>query len=73
MNKWTYKIGVEAAYRRSALRFITAFRTVLTDEAVMIAVMMPLGLVVDVERKKRDMGRGIDLSNPVQLADDAME
>ena len=29
--------------------------------------------VVDIKRRKRDTRRGIDLSNPVQLVDDAME
>ena len=67
MIKRTYRIGVEEAYRRSALRDISAFRTVLTDAAVMVAV----GLVVDVEMRKRDTRRDMDLSNPVQLVDDA--
>ena len=34
MNKRTYRTGIEAAYRRSALRVISAFRRVLTDAAV---------------------------------------
>ena len=64
-------MGIETAFRRSALRVISAFITVST---AVIKGMMPLGLVVDVERRKRDTRRGIDLSNPVQLVDDdAME
>ena len=48
MNKRNYRIGIEAAYRRSVLRVI------LTDAAVVIAeMMMSLTLVVDVEMRKR--------------------
>ena len=36
MNKRTYIIGIEAVYRRSALRVTFAFRTVLTDAAVVV-------------------------------------
>ena len=39
----------KAAYRRYGLRVISAFRTVYTDAAVVIAVIMPLKQVVDVE------------------------
>ena len=35
--------------------------------------MMPLRLVVNVGRSKHDTRRGIDLSNPVQLVDDAVD
>ena len=65
--------GMDAAYRRSALRVISAFRTVSTDAAVVIAGMMPLRLVVDIERRKHDSRRGTDLPNPVQIEDDAMD
>ena len=52
MNKRTYRTVIEAAYRRSALRAISAFRTVSTDAAVVIAGMMPLGLVVEYAMEK---------------------
>ena len=52
---------MDAAYRRSALRVISAFRTVSTDAAVVI------------ERRKHDSRRGTDLPNPVQIEDDAMD
>ena len=71
MNKMIYRIGIEAAYRSSVLRVISAFRTVLTDAALVIAGMVSLALIV--ERRKRNTRRGIDLSNPVQLVDDAMK
>ena len=48
---------MKAAYRRSGLSVISAFRTV-----------MPLKLVVNVDRR-----RGTHLSKPVQLIDDAMD
>ena len=41
--------------------------------AVVIAEMMPLRLVVDIERRKYDTRRGIDLSNPVQRVNDVMD
>ena len=50
--KRTYTIGIEETYRRSVLRVISAFRTVSTDTAVVITEMMPLKLVVVVERRK---------------------
>ena len=37
---------------------------VSTDAAVVIAVMMPLKLVVDVEKKKHDTRRGTNPSSP---------
>ena len=46
---------MDAAYSRSALRLKSAFRTMSTDAAVLIA------------------WRGTDLSNPVQIEDDAMD
>ena len=57
----------------AALRVIFAFRTVSTDASVVISGIMPLGLVVDVEKRKRGTRQGIDISNPVQLVEDAME
>ena len=42
------------------------------DAAVVIAEMMPLKLVLDIERRKHNTWRGIDLSNPLQIVDDAM-
>ena len=39
----------------------------------MIAGMMTLWLVVDIKRRNHDTRRDIDLSNPVQLVDNAME
>ena len=66
-------MGIEAAYRRSAFGVISAFRTVSTDAVVVIAGMMSLQLVVNVERRRRHTRRGTDLSNSVQLVEDAME
>ena len=40
MDKTTHRTGIEAAYRRSALRIIFAFRMVPTIAAVVIAGMM---------------------------------
>ena len=40
---------------------------------MVIAGMMPLKLVADTEKRKHDTRRGIDLSNPVQIVDDAMD
>ena len=57
MNKTIYRIEIEAAYRKSALKFISAFRTVSTGASVVIAGMMPLGLIVDVKKRKRDTRR----------------
>ena len=34
VKKRTYRIGIDAAYRKSALRLISAFYTVSTDAAV---------------------------------------
>ena len=67
MGRMTHSIGTEAPYRISSRRVISAFRTVSADAAVVITGMMTLKLVVDVERRKRD------LSNNVQLVEDAME
>ena len=71
LGPWT-RTGIETAYRRTALRVITAFRTVSTNAAVVIVGMMPLRLL-DLKRKKHDTIRGIDLSNSVELANDAMD
>ena len=73
MHMRTYRIRIEAAYKRSALRVISAFRTVSADATVVIAGMLPLGLVVDLERKKSNTRQGADLLNPVQLVDETME
>ena len=72
MDKRSYRTRMYAAYRRSALRVISAFRTASTDAAVAFAGMMLLRLVVDIEKRKHDIRRGTDLSNPVQIEDDAM-
>ena len=45
---------------------------VSTDAAVVIAGMMPLRLIVEVDRRKCDRMRGIDLSNPVKLVEDVI-
>ena len=45
----------------------------ITDAAVLIAGMMPMGLVVYVERRKRDTWQGLDISKPVQQVDDAID
>ena len=46
MDKWTYRAGIEAAYRRSALELISASRTISTDVALVIVGMMPLMLLL---------------------------
>ena len=73
MHRRTYRTGIEVAYRRSALRVKPAFRTESTDAAVVIAGMMLLKLVVDVKRRKLNTRIGMDLSNFVQIVDDAMD
>ena len=60
MAKRAYRIGMDAAYRRSTLRAADA------------VVVMPLKVVVDIERRKYDTRRGKDISNPVQKANYAM-
>ena len=62
---WSYKQDDLQNRIRSGLRVISAFHTVSTDAAVVIAGMMPLKLLVDVKGRKRDTRRGIDLSKPV--------
>ena len=52
IDNWTFKTGIEAAYSRSALSTISAFRTVSSDAG--IAVTMHLKLVVEVEGRKHD-------------------
>ena len=64
-GKRTNRTGIDAAYRRSALRVISPFRTVSTHVVVVIARMMPLKLM-DVERRKHDARRVTDISNPVK-------
>ena len=49
---------------------MSASHTVSSDAAVVIAVMMPLKLIVDVEKRKHNTTSEIDLSNPVQIGDD---
>ena len=73
MDKRTHRTGIGAAQRTSALKVVSAFRTVSTDAVVMIAALIPLRLVVNVERRKPDTRWVIDLSNPVQLLDDSMK
>ena len=72
MDKSPYKSGMNAAYRRSALSVISAFRMVSKNAAVVIAGMMALKLVVDIEKRKHYTRRETNLSNPVQIVDDAM-
>ena len=69
MDKRAYRTRIEAAYRRSAIRVISAFRKVPTKAAGTV----PLRLVVGMERRKRETRRGIDLSNPIQLMEDAVD
>ena len=73
MDKRTYRTRIEAAYRKSAFRVISALHKMSTDAGVVIVGIMPLKLAVDVERRKHDTRRGIHLSNCVQLMDDAMD
>ena len=40
---------------------------------MVIAKMMPLKLLVDIEKANHDTRRGIDLSNPAQIVDVAMD
>ena len=51
MDRRIYKTGIEAAYRGSSLKVLFVFRTVCTDAAMVIAGMMLLRLVVDVEKR----------------------
>ena len=60
-------------HKRSALRVIFAFCMVSTDAAVVIAGIMPLTLVVDIERKQYDTKGGEDLLKSVQIAEDDMD
>ena len=52
MEKKSYRIGVYGAYRRSALRVVSALRTVSMDTALVIAGMLSLRMLVEVGRKK---------------------
>ena len=67
MDKRSYRTGIDAAYRRSAFRVISAFHTVSTDAAMVIAGMVPLKLVVNIERRKHNIRSEIDLSIPDQI------
>ena len=58
MDKRTYKTGMYAAYRRSALKVISAIRTV---SALVFARMMPLKLVGDIEKRKHEKPQKISL------------
>ena len=71
MDKRTYRTGIDAAYRRSALSVLSSFQAVSTDAAVVMTWMIPLKLVVDIKKKKHDTSTGMKLSNPVQIVDDA--
>ena len=52
MDKKSYRIGVDGAYRRSALRVVSVFCTVSTDAALLIAGMMPLRMLVESRKEK---------------------
>ena len=73
MDKRTSRTVIYVACRRSALGVISAFRTVPKDTAVVIEGIMPLKLVMDIESRKHDTRREIDLSNPDQIVDDAKD
>ena len=51
IDKRTYRVGIHAAYRRSTLSVNFAIRMVSTDVALVIAWMMPLKLIVDIDRQ----------------------
>ena len=68
----TYRPGIDAAYKRSSLRVISTLLT-STDAVMVIAGMVPLKLVIDIERRKHDKRKRTDLLNPVQIAEDAMD
>ena len=54
LELWIRGPGIDAAFRRSAFRVIFAFHTVSADAVVLIAGMILLRLVVDIERRKHD-------------------
>ena len=72
MDKSTYRIRVDGVYRRSALRVLSAFRTVSSDAALIIAGMMPLRMLVEVERRKHLTSRTTVPVHPDQVNDDLM-
>ena len=74
-HKWakakkTYRIEVDATYKRSALQVVSAFRTVSTDAALVIAGMMLLRILVEVERRKHLTSWRIGPMHPDQVIDD---
>ena len=73
MDKRIYETGIEATYKRSVLWVISTVLAVFIDAAVVIAGIKLLKLVVDVERRKHDTRRAIDLMNTVHLVDNALE
>ena len=73
MHQRTVRTGIYAAYRRSALRVISAFRTVSTDAVVVIAGMIHLKLVEDIEKRKHDTRREMTLSRSVEIRDDVID
>ena len=70
MDKRTYRTGIDAAYRRSALTVLSAFPTVSTDTTV---VMIPLKVTVDMEKRKHETRMLMNLSSPAQILDNAMD
>ena len=60
-------INVDAAYRRFALQVIFAFRTLSTKAALLIARMMPLRILGDIERRKHLTNRRTALVQPAQV------
>ena len=70
MDKKTYRIVVDGAYRRSALRVVSAYRTVSTDAALVIAGMMLLRMLVKVERRNHLSSRRTGTLHPAQVNDD---
>ena len=70
MDKRTYRIGFDGAYRRSTLWVISAFGTISTDATLAIAGMMPLWKLVEVERRKRVTSRRTGLVHNDQVIDD---
>ena len=49
MTKKTYRIEVDAGYTRSVLRIISAFYTFFSDTALVVAGIVLLRIVVNVE------------------------
>ena len=70
MDKNLYRIGVDGLYRRSALRVVSAFRTVSADAALVIAEMVLIRMLVEVEGRKYLSNRKTGPVHPDQLTDD---